>query len=57
MDAYKFAYLDLQKKYKDETIFKQYEWIYRAHLIVDYIAGMTDNYVLETYNLLYGIKI
>lgn len=29
----------------------------RCHLIVDYIAGMTDHYAMETYQLLHGIKI
>jgi dGTPase len=29
----------------------------RAHLIVDFIAGMTDHYALETYQVLQGIRI
>lgn len=33
------------------------EWFLRAHLIVDYIAGMTDIYALETYQLFKGIRI
>lgn len=33
------------------------EWYYRAHLILDYVAGMTDDYALETYQLLSGIKV
>jgi dGTPase len=33
------------------------EWYYRAHLIVDYISGMTDNFALETYRLLNGITV
>lgn len=33
------------------------EWFFRAHLIVDYVAGMTDNYALETYQLYKGIRI
>lgn len=33
------------------------EWFYRSHLIVDYIAGMTDHYALETYQLLSGIQV
>ncbi|MDK2126914.1 dGTPase [Parachitinimonas caeni] len=33
------------------------EWHHRAHLIVDYVAGMTDNYALETYQLLHGIAV
>jgi dGTPase len=33
------------------------EWHYRAHLIIDYISGMTDDYALKTYQLLSGIKV
>lgn len=33
------------------------ELLYRAHLIVDYISGMTDDFALETYQLLEGIRI
>ncbi len=33
------------------------EWFYRAHLIVDYLSGMMDNYALETYQILSGIKV
>jgi len=29
----------------------------RAHLIVDFIAGMTDDFALETYQILEGIRI
>lgn len=29
----------------------------RSHLIVDFIAGMTDDFALETYQILEGIKI
>ena len=59
VEAYKF---DRDTKFEacyttspDE--FYQFEWFYRCHLIVDYISGMTDNFALETYRLLYGIKI
>lgn len=33
------------------------EWMNRAHLIVDYISGMTDNFALEVFQGLQGIKI
>lgn len=55
-DVEKMKYLN-NGKYEDMELFKQHEWYYRAHLIVDYVSGMTDNYVMDTYNLLYGIKI
>ena len=33
------------------------EWHDRAHLVVDHISGMTDNYAVRTHQLLAGIKI
>ncbi len=33
------------------------EWNLRAHLIVDFIAGMTDNFALDTYKMLHGIRL
>jgi len=33
------------------------EHVRRAHLIVDFIAGMTDDFALETYQILEGIRI
>ncbi|WP_151799385.1 dGTP triphosphohydrolase [Acinetobacter nosocomialis] len=33
------------------------ELIYRSHLIVDYISGMTDDFALEMFQLLEGIRI
>lgn len=33
------------------------EWFCRAHLITDYISGMTDDFALETFQLLSGIQV
>lgn len=33
------------------------EWFNRAHLIIDYISGMTDDFALDIYQKLSGIKI
>lgn len=33
------------------------EWVHRAHFITDYLSGMTDDYALETFQLLSGIKV
>lgn len=33
------------------------EWVHRAHLITDYVSGMTDDFALETFQLLSGIKV
>ncbi|WP_407681309.1 hypothetical protein [Pseudogulbenkiania subflava] len=34
----------------------QNEWLARAHLVVDFLAGMTDDYSIELYRTLSGIK-
>lgn len=45
------------KSYRADTAsHPEHEWIYRAHLIIDYISGMTDDFALETYQRLSGIK-
>ena len=31
------------------------EWYYRVRLLLDYISGMTDTYILEEFRLLCGI--
>ena len=52
IDAYQQA---LQQ---DEAGFEradEHEWYYRVRLLIDYISGMTDTYVLEEYRLLSGI--
>ncbi|MDD6628201.1 MAG: dGTPase [Lachnospiraceae bacterium] len=36
---------------------EQLEWWLRVHLIIDHIAGMTDEYALKTYQLCKGICI
>jgi dGTPase len=33
------------------------EWCLRAHLVVDFIAGMTDQFALDTYQRLLGIRL
>lgn len=57
--SYEFDYNKLVEEFSSQEDFKfcQFEWFQRAHLIIDYITGMTDNYSLETYRLLHGIKI
>ncbi|MDQ3132906.1 MAG: dGTPase [Acidobacteriota bacterium] len=51
---YVLAYEDQLKEFAGEDF---PEWYFRAHLIVDYISGMTDTFALEQYQLLSGIKI
>jgi dGTPase len=42
-------------KYKDGS--RGEEKLRRAHLVVDFISGMTDDYALELYQVLEGIRI
>lgn len=48
------AYVDQKKEVSTGTY---PEWYFRAHLIVDYISGMTDSFALDMYQLLKGIKL
>jgi dGTPase len=47
-DSYKRKYLLTDRGVESDR---------RAHLIVDFIAGMTDHYALETFQVLQGIRI
>ncbi|MCM7621465.1 dGTPase [Enterobacter vonholyi] len=67
IDAYKTAIAGVSirnKKWTDERFLEKYcafdakhEWHLRAHLIVDFVSGMTDQFSMEIYHLLKGIKI
>lgn len=46
-----------KKSIEKEALTDVEEWHLRAHMLVDYISGMTDDYALETHQLLAGIKI
>ena len=48
------VYEDLRQQFSS-TDFP--EWYFRAHLITDYVSGMTDGYALELYQLLNGIRL
>lgn len=48
---------ETQKLTPDDPLADLKEWVYRAHLITDYVSGMTDDYALETFQLLSGIKV
>lgn len=52
--AYKNA---VEKFNKSEENFFIKEWWLRAHLIIDHISGMTDEFALETYQMLEGIRL
>jgi len=47
-----------KKCYRSQTLASPHlEWFNRAHLVIDYISGMTDDYALDIYQKLAGIKI
>ena len=50
-------YNSVKKKGGADNISGEDEWLIRSHLVIDYIAGMTDHYALETFQLLSGIKV
>lgn len=50
-------YLKSYIKNIDEKTSIHSEWNLRAHLIIDFISGMTDQYALELYQSLTGIKV
>ena len=52
IEAYQQA---LQQDGADFEQEDEHEWYYRVRLLIDYISGMTDTYVLEEYRLLSGI--
>lgn len=51
--AYKHAIFDLS--FDKESDF--FEWNARAHLIVDFVSGMTDDFAMTTYRTLSGMRL
>lgn len=52
--AYKYALKEIDEKDSEYDI---KEWWLRSHLLLDHISGMTDEYALETYQMLEGINL
>lgn len=52
--AYRYAIEKLDSNCKD---YRTLEMWLRIHLVIDHIAGMTDEYALETYQMLEGIEL
>ena len=52
--AYRHALDDLDATKSD---FNETEWWLRVHLLVDHVSGMTDEFALETYQMLEGINL
>lgn len=48
---------ETNKLAEDDPLSDIKEWVHRAHFITDYLSGMTDDYALETFQLLSGIKV
>lgn len=51
------VYKDVMKDENNKINASSVEWFHRAHMITDYISGMTDDYALETYRNLMGISL
>ena len=49
-------HLTMEKNKDREENFLVKEWWLRAHLIIDHISGMTDDFALEEYQILSAIK-
>ncbi|MDE5866314.1 MAG: dGTPase [Lachnospiraceae bacterium] len=54
ISAYKYAVSKLDVQQHDYAI---KEWWLRVHLLVDHVSGMTDEFALETYQMLEGINL
>jgi len=42
-----------QKKWGEDA----WEWFCRAHLFVDYLSGMTDDFAYRSYQVISGVKL
>lgn len=51
------AYRDDLVKLSIDESYHVREWILRAHLVTDFISGMTDDFSIDTYQILSGIKL
>lgn len=54
INAYKYA---LEEYSNSSSDFLTYEWWLRTHMLIDHISGMTDEFALETYQMLKGISL
>ena len=55
IEAYKYEIEGLNTYAPDKYL--TMELWYRIHLIIDHVSGMTDEYALETYQMLEGINL
>ena len=54
VQAYNFA---LEEINTNDPDFYETEWWLRVHLLIDHVSGMTDEFALETYQMLEGINL
>lgn len=54
INAYKFAIAEYRNEQHEYPI---REWWLRVHLLLDHVSGMTDEFALETYQMLKGINL
>lgn len=54
ISAYRYAVKKLDVKQHEHAL---KEWWLRVHLLVDHVSGMTDEFALETYQMLEGINL
>lgn len=54
ISAYKYA---MEKLDNSKHSYPIYEWWLRVHLLIDHVSGMTDEFALETYQMLEGINL
>jgi dGTPase len=52
-----YKHLIAKLKLQDNKEDRVKEWHFRAHLIADYICGMTDDFALATYQNMHGINL
>lgn len=54
---YVTVYKHALSKETKSGVYPEVEWFHRAHLIVDYITGMTDRFALDTFQILTGVSV
>lgn len=52
--AYCYA---LEEPAPNDASFEEKEWWLRVHMLIDHVSGMTDEFALETYQMLEGINL
>jgi dGTPase len=59
--VYRHDHTRLQNQKKaneiDEARYRATEWNVRAHLIVDFLSGMTDDFAMTSYRMLSGMQV